>query len=151
MPISVTIEGTIDTINPGIVRLAGPELFKAIQKSNVKAARIVARAAKANAKTAFTRRTGNTYRSIRVRSVRNRASARVFAGDALFAAQANLLEYGHRVVVGGIVYGFARPRPFLRPAIDSSANREAVSREFIQEFNRRIGELIRKIEGRDNG
>lgn len=71
-------------------------------------------------------KTGNLIASIKRRKARKRRSGHFLAEvgpRGKKGAHAHLVEFGHRVVRGGKVVGFARPVPFIRRSVRNVGSR----------------------------
>lgn len=111
---SLKITGMAELIDK--IRLLPIELQKKIEKTALrKALEPLQRAA--IAKTPID--TGELVSSYKIstRTQKGDLTARLTAT----APHAHLIEYGHRMVRGDRVVGFAPPKPFLRPALDETA------------------------------
>lgn len=143
MPVSSVTEHGLDEFSQQLRRLGSKQSRYSIQKASRKAGRLVLQKARQIYDERISdhwRNSGRLRRTFKV--VVNRGYTRVQYGEHLYAAHANLIEYGHDVISHGKVSGRAEGKRILRDALDRNLN--TVTPVFIQELRRQITSRLHK-------
>jgi len=152
MPVTVSIEG-LDEVDRQLARIGIEVRGKALTTAIRKAANAGKRQAQAAAPVG-TEPSGEfppLKESIKTKVVERGERIVAIIGPDSKARHAHLVEYGHRMVVGGPlksggrVVGFVEGRPWFRPARDRAV--PETERIFLEELRKAIDRLAAKASG----